>query len=132
MILAAAVLWAIPVPPSLAQGLPHKIWPSQPPANCPFRPSEDIVGIGFTGRHAEYTDADTWYPTWASDGNLYSPFADGKAGDTTCASAGKDAATGNAKIIGDDPLKLQVVDEGSYKSDPSPYSGRYPCGSLVH
>jgi hypothetical protein len=21
--------------------------------------------------------ADTWYPTWAADGNLYTPFADG-------------------------------------------------------
>ena len=31
-------------------------------------------------------------------------------------SGGKDATTGYAKIIGDDPLKLQVVDQGVYKS----------------
>ena len=34
-------------------------------------------GIGFTGRHAEYTQADTWYPSWASDDNMYSPWTDG-------------------------------------------------------
>ena len=28
--------------------------------------------------------------------------------------------------------KLQVVNQGVYKSDPSPYEGRYPCGSLVY
>jgi hypothetical protein len=34
--------------------------------------------VAFTGRHAEYTGADTWYPSWANDGNLYSPWPDGK------------------------------------------------------
>lgn len=51
-------------------------WPSKPPADCPFEPSKDIVGITFTGRHREYTNADCWFPSWASDGNMYSPFSD--------------------------------------------------------
>jgi hypothetical protein len=55
------------------------IWKSTPPADCPFPPSDQFRGLEFTGRHAEYTNADTWYPSWASDGNLYSPWTDGKA-----------------------------------------------------
>src|SRR5258708_31374965 len=94
---------------AISQSLPCKIWPSQPPNKCPFKPSEDIVGIGFTGRHAEYTDADTWYPSWASDGNMYSPWADGAVNGLSAGSDGKDSATGNATIVGDDPLKLRVI-----------------------
>ena len=29
-------------------------------------------------------------------------------------------------------MKLQISGEGTYASDPSPYTGRYPCGSLVY
>jgi|ERR1035437_5874462 hypothetical protein len=50
-------------------------WPSQPPKDCPFPASKTLAGIRFTGRHAEYANADTWYPSWASDGNLYSPYS---------------------------------------------------------
>jgi len=35
---------------------------------------------------------------------------------------------GQAAILGDDPLKLQIVNEGLYQSSPLPYGGRYPCG----
>ena len=51
---------------------------------------------------------------------------------STPSSGGKNATTGHAKIVGDDPLKLQVVEQGVYKSAPAPYDGRYPCGSLVY
>ena len=108
------------------------VWLSEPPADCPFKPSETLKAMRFTGRHAEYPYADTWYPSWASDGNLYSPWTDGNVNGLGSGSGGKDATTGHAKIIGDDPFKLQVVDQGVYKSDPAPYGGRYPCGSLVH
>ena len=107
-------------------------WPSDPPADCPFPQSDAIAGIAFTGRHAEYTGADTWYPSWAEDGNLYSPWTDGNVNGLQAGSSGKEATTGNATIIGDDPLQLKVVDQAVYKSDPSPYAGRYPCGSLVY
>ena len=53
------------------------VWPSQPPADCPFEASKDIVGVAFLGVHSDYHVADTWYPSWASDWNLYSPWTDG-------------------------------------------------------
>ncbi|MCX6864907.1 MAG: hypothetical protein NTV46_01570, partial [Verrucomicrobia bacterium] len=36
-------------------------WPDAAPADCPFPKSETFGKIEFTGRHAEYTKADTWY-----------------------------------------------------------------------
>ncbi|MEI6680272.1 MAG: alpha-L-fucosidase, partial [Mariniphaga sp.] len=108
------------------------IWRSEQPADCPFPQSESIGSVLFTGRHAEYTSADTWYPSWASDGNLYSPWTDGNVNGLGVFSGGPNAATGNATITGDDPLNLKVADQVIFKSDPRPYGGRYPCGSLVH
>ena len=71
----AKLLIAVMVGLGLAAGAETtiRVWPSQPPADCPFDPSPSIVGIAFTGRHIRYADADTWYPSWASDGNMYSP-----------------------------------------------------------
>lgn len=124
------VVWRTVDAPEVRQGF--GMWPSTPPADCPFPQSETFVGVSFTSRHAEYTNADTWYPSWASDGNLYSPWTDGKVNDTSCFSGGRKAATGHATILGDDPLHLKIVDEGVFRSDPYPYAGRYPCGSLIH
>ncbi len=109
-----------------------RAWPSRPPAGCPFKPSETLVGIAFTGRKAAYTGADTWYPSWASDGSMYSPWTDGNVNGLNSSSAGKDASTGQARIVGDDPLDLKVIDQSIFKSSPLPYAGRYPCGSLVY
>jgi len=106
-------------------------WPSTPPDSCPLEVSQDLRGIAFTGRHAAYTTADTWYASWASDGHLYSPWTDGQVGSWAVGSFGILAATAQAKIIGDDPLDLQVVPLGSEFGSPFPYMGRYPCGSLV-
>ncbi len=106
-------------------------WPSEPPPGCPFPQSTQVAGLAFTGRHAEYTGADTWYPSWAIDGNLYSPWTDGNVNGLSSNSSGTNATTGFAKIVGTDPCHLQVLDQGVYVSDPSPYAGRYPCGSLV-
>jgi len=107
-------------------------WPEKVPADCPFVKSDSFSGISFTGRHAEYQRADTWYPSWASDNKMYSPWTDGNVNGLSINSGGKNARTGFATILGDDPLKLEVVDEDSYKSDPAPYASRYPCGSLVY
>lgn len=109
-----------------------KVWAERPVAECPFKPSEAFAGVQFTGRHAEYTGADTWYPSWASDGNLYSPWTDGNVNGLGCSSGGEGAATGFATILGDDPLKLTIANQGTFKSSPRPYEGRYPCGSLVY
>lgn len=138
----------------------YRVWPSQVPADCPFPQSKDITGIAFTGRHKEYAEADTWYPSWASDGDMYSPYADGTVDGikawgvapeimehpgiglvtpSTKAELAKfypttppETATGQAKIMGDDPLNLKVVSLGFYPASAKPYGGRYPCGSLVY
>ena len=121
-----------PNTPAAAKTDPTGQWRSEPPADCPFKPSAALTGVVFTGRHAEYTGADTWYPSWASDGNLYSPWTDGEVNGLAIGSGGDGAATGHATIRGDDPLKLTVTDQGAFKSSPRPYEGRYPCGSLVY
>jgi hypothetical protein len=123
------------------------IWKSEPPPDCPFEPSRELTGIEFMGFHSDYKFADTWYPTWAADGNLYSPWTDGAVyneqsnSDGLAADArsfggfkavpGK-ATTGQAILMGDDPLHLTEKSLGTVRADPMPYGGRYPCGSLVH
>ncbi len=127
-------------------------WPSTPPPDCPFASSAAFDGLTFTGRHAEYTYADTWYPSWASDDHMYSPWTDGnfehnwagafhdpnavecssKLDNPANAGKGGKSGTGQAKIIGDDPLSLELVNLGIHYASPLPYGGRYPCGSLVY
>jgi len=111
---------------------PDGVWPSQPPADCPFPPSKSLRGIAFTGRQISYENADTWYPSWAADGNLYSPWTDGNVEGVNSSSGGAKATTGQAKIVGDSPLALKVTDVSTFASSPEPYGGRYPCGSLVY
>ncbi len=103
------------------------------PASAPLV-SSHYNSIEFTGRYANYTKADTWYPSWASDGNLYSPWTDGTIGRMNFVwSAKRDKAeTGYAKISGDDPLNLVVSDWGVRIASALPFQGRYPCGSLVY
>jgi hypothetical protein len=124
------------------------IWKSEPPADCPFPPSRELTGVHFTGVHSDYDFADTWFPSWAADGNLYSPFTDGDVYGEDSNSDGftfqkdgcvgslncqlRKATTGQAILIGDDPLNLTVKSLGTVQADPYPYGGRYPCGSLVH
>jgi len=72
-LLAGAFLLAAGSPPVLTQTrepVAAFSWPSRPPADCPFPASAQIKALEFTGRHAEYTDADTWYPSWAADGKM--------------------------------------------------------------
>lgn len=110
------------------------------PEGCPFELSPDITGITFSGVHAEYTQADTWYPSWAEDGSLYSPWTDGTVVDSCSsdsrsplnADRGGMTGTGQGRIRGDDPLALDIEDLGIEYASPAPYGGRYPCGSLVH
>lgn len=111
-------------------------WPSQVPDDCPFEPSPTLSRIHFTGRHGDYRVADTIYPSWASDGHLYTPYTDGTTDGTTCTSGGDLAdgfMTGHAVIKGDDPLSLEIRNTSLPKRGWAvPYRGRYPCGSLVH
>ena len=111
---------------------PAFVWKSEPPADCPFPPSKSVTGIRFEGRYVRYSQADTWYQSWASDDNLYSPFTDGKVSDLQVSSYGPKAATGSAAILGRDPLALRITNPSVWPGNPAPYGGRYPCGSLVH
>jgi GH43 family beta-xylosidase len=120
------------------------VWKSEPPADCPFEPSRDLTGLEFLGSHSDYRFADTWYPSWAADGNLYSPWTDGPLHQESSTSdaiepdpngfggfrlvRGK-ATTGQAVMIGDDPTRLEVRSLGRVQADPHPYGGRYPCGA---
>jgi len=109
------------------------IWPSQPPGECPFEPSTDITGIYFAGRNSDYHCGDTFYPSWASDGNLYSPFTDGTTDGVSAGSGFPWETTGNVVMMGDDPLHLTIKNTSRPQNASSyPYGGRYPCGSLVH
>ena len=125
-------------------------WVSKPPADCPFEPSEEIVGVSFTGRNRAYTNADCWNLSWASDGNMYSPFSDGTVenvlpdgGTEVIKTLGnrpkivelwgfEDTNVGYGKVIGDDPLNLTVIGLGALPVRSAPYPERYPSGSLVH
>jgi hypothetical protein len=117
--------------------------------NTPFEQPREMRGLRPTGRFANYTNADTWYPSWAEDGHLYSPWTDGvvldsgeydptgeAAGGHPCNSLdweGRKAATAQARIEGDDPMALRVLNlKPRVEADPAPYGGRYPCGTLVH
>ncbi|MHC4084572.1 MAG: discoidin domain-containing protein [Planctomycetota bacterium] len=108
------------------------LWPSEPPEDIPFEQSKELSGILFTGVHSDYRIADTWYPSWASDDNLYSPWTDGQTDGMRSSSGGRNATTGQAIMIGNDPLNLKIKALGTTKGDPHPYQGRYPCGSLVY
>jgi hypothetical protein len=123
-------------------------WSENVPVDFPFAKSRQINSIIFTGRYNNYTNADTWYPTWGADDVLYSPWTDGYILDVkkfqpfqeahpglACNSLDfmrRKAATGNAAIKGNDPMGLEIVPLGRNEGIPTPYGGRYPCGSLMY
>ncbi|MDB4867828.1 MAG: hypothetical protein JWR03_2161, partial [Cohnella sp.] len=118
-------------------------WKSEPPEDIPFQQSQAIKGIRFLGRCSDYSAGDTWYPSWASDDALYSPWTDGVTNGVESMSEAyriyedgtiepRQATTAHAKLIGSDPLNLRIVHIGLHQADPFPYGGRYPCGSLVY
>lgn len=131
--LCPGLLLAAPETPA-AEQLKGFEWKSVAPEDCPFEKSAAFTGVYFTGRHSDYHCGDTWYPCWASDGNLYSPWTDGVTdGVGSNSSSGEKATTGQASMIGDDPLRLEIHNTAPPKEASSlPYKGRYPAGSLVY
>ena len=110
------------------------LWKSEVPEDCPFEQSKDFNRVYFTGSHSKYWVGDTFYPSWASNGNLYSPWTDGTTDGMESRSYRGDAAhTGHAVMKGDDPVKLIIKNTSPPKNaSAEPYRGRYPAGSLVH
>jgi len=116
------------------------VWMSEVPPGYPFDQSEHITGIQFLGIKSGYHYGDTWYPTWAENDTLYSPWTDGVTkrldGYTDWSQSWVDPVhitTGQGVIVGDDPLSMKAYSIGLDKSSPAfPYHGRYPCGSLVY
>ncbi|MEA2700219.1 MAG: hypothetical protein QOI66_4490 [Myxococcales bacterium] len=112
-------------PPQLPDSAFH--WQNSPPAGSPFSPSTAIHELIFTGRHAMYGAADTWFPTWGSDDNLYSPFTYGTVN-------GLDAGSrfAWAKIQGTDPMALTISKVGTIEvGEPGNYYGAFPAASLI-
>ncbi|HEV8246519.1 MAG TPA: hypothetical protein VGP93_12155 [Polyangiaceae bacterium] len=108
-----------------------EVWPNPIPSGGPDV-STDFVDAVFTGRHIEYTQSDTWYPSWAADGDLYTNFADGNVNGVGIGSIGDNANTGRVKITGDDPLSLVFVNAHKvYGAPGAGYDMRYPAGNLV-
>jgi len=137
-------------------------WPSQPPNASwsnpwsgaqPYPQSKDLIGWEFkSGSNPGYgggvhdhkaKSADTWYPSWSSDGDLYTPWTDGHVVDdatgkgTSSGSGGHPSngyasTTGQARLVGDDPFGLNVTEVATFGASTYPYKGRYPCGTLVY
>ena len=84
------------------------VWQSETPEDCPFISSEEFNGIKFLGLKSGYRYGDTWYPTWASNDTLYSPWTDGQTDGMRSGSGGRNATTGQAIMIGSDPLNLKI------------------------
>jgi hypothetical protein len=143
---AGGWLWLTPVnggaaetnpPPQFREGsrtdpainpIPRRYeWPNDPPADGPFERSKDIRGVVFTGRYANYTGADTWYFQGAPDGHQYSCWTDGEIDGFRCNSNIRAQATGQARIEGNDPLNLKIVNLGRLTSG----ANYYPCVSLI-
>jgi hypothetical protein len=114
-------------------------WTNAIPESCPFQRSKAFTDIRFLGVKSGFRYGDTWYPTWAENDILYSPWTDGKTkrldGYTDWSQSWvhpEHITTGQGIILGDDPLNLIAYSIGLDKSSPAkPYPGRYPCGSLI-
>lgn len=119
--------------------------------DCPYAQSDVFLGIKFKGKFAAYENADTWYPSWASDDKLYSPYADGKVEGTGvfCTWSGSNrffaplgkgdkdnpnyqTITGNVILSGNDPFHLNILPLEPAKHSNKMFHGTYPCGNLFY
>ena len=109
------------------------LWPNTPPPGTPFPPSADLLGFEFAyGANSvpPHIRADTWFPSWAADGALYSGYTDGTVQGVGSGSAAN-GTTGMAVLHGDDPFNLTaVVPRAAWPANSAPYGGRYPSANL--
>lgn len=122
------------------------VWKSQAPKDIPFQSSKEYVGVKFLGIKSGYKYGDTWYPTWASNDTLYSPWTDGTSKRLDGYSEKSNSGfiekgtpenkftntTAQGVIIGRDPTTLISYSTGVVNAPSFPYQGRYPCGSLIY
>ena len=108
-------------------------WPNDPPTDpsaIPYPPSADLVGFQYLNGANAVTpgiSADTWYPSWAANGKLYSSWTDGTVDGHRSSSGGGDkATTGYAIVEGNDPFNLTLSGVATYVESTKPYEGRYP------
>ena len=127
------------------------------PGSMPYPRSLDLIDWEFkSGANPGYgsapgvsmykgASADTFYPTWAADNNLYTGFTDGNVCDyetRECVHANSEGSApaytishGQATIVGDDPFALNITKVRAYTErgySAYPYGGRFPSGSLVY
>jgi hypothetical protein len=121
------------------------------PHDCPLPRSQLLNGLQYTGRMTVREGADTWYPTWAADGNLYTPFADGvvKGQRSNCnrhesmtfepgiesnprSGHGFVSTCGSAVLSGDDPFDLRIETREPLLFHTPRFHGQYPCCSFHH
>lgn len=100
-------------------------WSTPPPLDCPLERSRLFTGVSWTGRWANYTGADYWYPSWAADGHLYSGCGDGEVAGHRLLNMGF------ARIEGDDPLNLTFRYLGSMNIQDWQRTSAYPGSSLL-
>ena len=110
-------------------------WPSTPPPGIPFPPSLDLLGFEFAFGGMSIPPnirADTFFPSWAADGLLYSGYTDGTVQGVGSGSAGN-GTTGMAVLHGDSPFNLTAaVPRAAWPASSAPYKGRYPSANLHH
>lgn len=121
---------------------PWVVWPNEPHPGMPFPRSVDLLDIEIEwGRNAvpPQIAADTWYPSWAADGTLYSSFTDGTvAGINSHSYNGANATTGYASFtVGErggrpDPFNLTMFNVATFPEPSTPYESRYPSLNFVH
>ena len=126
------------------------------PGTMPYPKSTDLVDWEFkSGANPGYgslpgasmykqSSADTFYPTWAADNNLYTGFTDGEVCDYETRkcfhvnSEPPDAPPhepthGQATIVGDDPFALNITNVKTFSGYTTlPYETRFPAGLLAY
>jgi hypothetical protein len=114
---------------------PWVVWPNEPHPGIPWPRSADLLDVELEwGRNAVPPNigADTWYPSWAADGNLYSSFTDGTvAGINSHSYSGHTATTGYASfsVAADsrgrpDPFNMTMFNVATFPEPADPYESR--------
>ena len=102
-------------------------WPGMIPEGCPFERSMAFSAVRFLGLKSGFRYGDTWYPTWAGNDILYSPWTDGKTkrldGDWKIISYMKEFGTQahfvniSSEFIGADGVTMWLLYSGGFSLD---------------